>query len=231
MTTAAEFAPYMFSRLTHVSRGDAAREMLTDAWIEALEGGSAEQSLGESLAGVDLAPPDLCSYVYLKEYHRRVTVPSLEIFRGVTEVRLPLADADFVEAVLRGPAVWRDGTRIHQNLVRANSPAYLRVRNPNTGAPAGAGPLQEAVLDKVNTVLRRLNVYGYRHYHSFDGWMRKALLNLVDKVLLDPETLRRGVFRESAVRERVGQAHAGVKDHDDLLQALVIVELWQRATL
>ena len=41
----------------------------------------------------DLSPPDLCSYVYLHEYHRRVTVPSLEIFRNVAEVRLPLVQA------------------------------------------------------------------------------------------------------------------------------------------
>jgi hypothetical protein len=58
--------------------------------------------------------------------------------------------------------------------------------------------------------------------------MRRALLDLVDKVLLDPATLARGVFRETRVRELAGEAHRGVMAHDDLLQALVIVELWQR---
>jgi asparagine synthase (glutamine-hydrolysing) len=231
MTSTAEFVPYLFSRLNHVSNGEASHEVLTDRWVESLDGGGARHSLEESFAGVSLAPPDLCSYVYLKEYHRRVTIPSLEIFRTVTEVRLPLADVDFVEAVLQGPAAWRDGTTIHQALIAANNPAYLRVRNPNTGAPAGAGPWQEFVLDKMNSLFRRLNVYGYRHYHSFDGWMRRALLQLADNVLLDADTLARGVFREPTVRRLVGEAHQGNKAHDDLLQALVIVELWQQENL
>jgi asparagine synthase (glutamine-hydrolysing) len=231
MTGAQEFVPYMMSRLTHVSRGDAAREVLTDAWVESLDGASAATSLQQSVDGVALRPADLCSYVYLKEYHRRVTIPSLEIFRNVADVRLPLADPGLLASVLRGPAAWRDGVTIHQALIRANDARYLRVRNPNTGAPAGAGPLQEAILDKVNSVLRRLNVYGYRHYHSFDGWMRRSLLNLVDRVVLDPDTLARGVYRESTVRRMAADAHAGKQDHDDLLQALVIVELWQREAL
>ena len=228
MSTTEEFVPYMLSRLTHVSRGDAARDVLTDPWIEALNGSSAAASLQQCVAGVPLPPSDLCSYIYLKEYHRRVTVPSLEIFRNVAEVRLPLADVDFLTAVLQGPSRWRDGVAIHQALIKANGPRYLRVRNPNTGAPAGAGPAQEFVLDKLNSVLRRLNVYGYRHYHSFDGWMRRAFLDIVDKVVLDGSTLARGVFRESAVRRLAAEARSGVQAHDDLLQALVIIELWQR---
>ena len=228
MATTGEFVPYMLSRLTHVSRGDAAREVFTDSWIEALNGASAARSLEECVSGVPLPPSDLCSYIYLKEYHRRVTIPSLEIFRNVADVRLPLADVDFLGAVLQGPSRWRDGVGIHQALIAANGPGYLRVRNPNTGAPAGAGPLQEKILDKMNSVLRRLNVYGYRHYHAFDGWMRKTLLDIVDKVVLDADTLARGVFRESTVRRMAAEARSGSQAHDDLLQALVIVELWQR---
>ena len=236
MNSTAEFVPYMLSRLTHVSRGNAAREVFTPSWVEALDDADAQRSLETSVGNVSLAPPDLCSYLYLKEYHRRVTVPSLEIFRTATDIRLPLADVDFLRAVLQGPPRWRDGVKIHQMLIAANGPKYLRVRNPNTGAPAGAGPLREAIFDKLNTVLRRLNVHGFRHYHSFDGWMRRTLLDLVNKVLLDPQTLDRGVFRESALRrviERARQtdAHQGATEHDDLLQGLVTIELWQRQVI
>jgi len=233
MTSTREFVPYMLSRLTHVSRGNAAREVFTEQWVHALDGADPQASLENAIGGADLPPADLCSYLYLKEYHRRVTVPSLEIFRNVTEVRMPFADIDFLRAVLQGPNRWRDGVRIHQTLIAANGKKYLRVRNPNTGAPAGAGPLREAIFDKINSALRRLNVYGYRHYHSFDGWMRNTLLELVDRVLLDRETLSRGVFRESALHELVARArqhgnHQGATHHDDLLQALVTIELWQR---
>jgi asparagine synthase (glutamine-hydrolysing) len=233
MTSKSQFIPYMLARLTHVSRGNAARDVFTDQWVRALDGADPQASLEAAIGDVDLPPADLCSYIYLKEYHRRVTVPSLEIFRNVTEVRMPFADIDFVRSVLQGPARWRDGVRIHQALIAANGKKYLRVRNPNTGAPAGAGPLQEAIFDKLNSALRRLNVYGYRHYHSFDGWMRGTLLELVDKVLLDRATLARGVFRETALHDLVARAREhgarkGATHHDDLLQALVTIELWQR---
>jgi len=231
-----EFVPYLLSRITHVSRGDAAREVFAGECARALEGDDARRSFEASLAEADLPPADLCSYLYLKEYHRRVTIPSLEIFRTATEVRMPFADVDFLRTVLQGPARWRDGVKIHQMLIAANGPKYLRVRNPNTGAPAGAGPLREAIFDKVNTVLRRLNVHGYRHYHSFDGWMRRTLLDLAERVLLGEETLDRGAFRPAMLRETVAQArqlgaHQGATEHDDLLQTLVLVELWQRQHL
>jgi hypothetical protein len=58
--------------------------------------------------------------------------------------------------------------------------------------------------------------------------MRRALLDMVDKVVLAPETLARGIFRETAIRGLAAQARAGTLEHDDLLQALVVVELWLR---
>ena len=54
---------------------------------------------------------------------------------------------------------------------------------------------------------------------------------IVDQVLLDGETLGRGVYCESAVRRMATQARSGDQSFDDLLQALVIVELWQRQSL
>ena len=66
-------------------------------------------------------------------------------------------------------------------------PALLKVRNSNTGARANAGPREEFVMDKLNTLLKRLNVYGYRHYHNFDEWMRRTLLETVQAELLSPD--------------------------------------------
>jgi hypothetical protein len=45
-------------------------------------------------------------------------------------------------------------------MIQALRPEFLRVRNSNAGAPAGAGPIAEAVLDRVNALFRRLNVHG-----------------------------------------------------------------------
>ena len=232
MKSTEEFIPYLFARLDSLYHGGSTAGLFEDPWAEVFAGGSARRSLEQSLAGVPLSPPDLCSYLYLHEYHRRVTIPSLEIFRHVVDVRMPLADFDFIERVFQGPSSWRDGTDIHRSLIAGNDRRYLAVRNPNTGAPAGAGPLREAVFDKVNSLLRRLNVYGYRHYHNFfDGWMRHAFLEGVEQVLLNPGTLARGIVREPALRRLVDEAKRGAHGHDHLLQVLTIVELWQQDNL
>lgn len=206
LSSAEELAPFLVARLEQINHGSSARGLFADAWQDAYDEAGARRSVATALSGVDLAPSDLCTYLYLHEYHPRLTVPSLEVFREVSEVRLPLADPDFIECVFQDSA-WRSGTRIHQELIRRINPAFLRVRNPNTGAPAGAGPLQEFVLDKLNSVLRRLNVYGYRHYHSFDGWMRAAFIDVIDTVLLSPPALDRGLvreFRAPAISRRSG---------------------------
>lgn len=218
---------HLLARQEALNFGSRAKGIFNTGWEAAEDPQVAPASLARA-ADVDLAPADLCSYLYLTEYHRRVTVPSLEIFRNAAEVRLPLADEEFVTTVLGGRAEWRNGTEIHQTIVRRLNPKFLKVRNPNTGAPAGAGPLQEFVLDKVNSVLRRLNVYGYRHYHAFDGWMRKAFLDMLDDVLLTPASLDRGILKEAPMRDLIAAAKSGDSAADHVLQVLVVAELWQR---
>src|SRR5439155_11233495 len=129
-------------------------------------------SLDDAIHAVELAPPDVCTYLYITEHHRRSSIPSLELFRSAVEVRLPFFDSRFMALLLRAPAEWRDGVDIHRALMTRGNRRLLKVRNSNTGAAADASPLVEMVLDKVNTVLRRLHVHGYRHYHQFDGWRR-----------------------------------------------------------
>ena len=217
-----ELIPYLLKRLDYVKHG--ADGLFTDDWAQAMEGG-AERSLAESLDGLSLSPADACSYLYLEEQHRHFTVGSLEIFRNVLEVRLPFADEAFLEELLSLPVSLRSDTAIHRSLIQ---PRFLRVRNSNTGAPAGAGPRVEFVLDKFNTLFKRLNLYGYRHYHDFDAWMKAELLSSVEAVLLDPATLARGMLRESTLRRLIAATRDGTADHGYLFQVLLILELWQR---
>jgi asparagine synthase (glutamine-hydrolysing) len=191
----------------------------------------ARLSLEEAIRGADLPPVQLCSYLYLREHHRRFTIPSLELFRSTVEIRLPFLDEDFLRALLGMPAPLRDGTAIHRAITHANKPSLLRVRNANTGAAGDAGPIAEKILDKFNTLFRRLNVRGYRHYHNFSDWMGRVLLSSVEAVLLDPKSLRRGLWREQTLRRLIGETRAGAADHAYLLQVLLLLELWQDENL
>ena len=227
MQSKEEFVSYMVERVNYIRGGTRLHELFTPEWWMQIKDG-ARRSLEESVADVSLSPADLCSYLYLTEHHRRFTVASLELFRNYVEVRMPFVDQIFLHALFRSPTEWRDRTEIHRAIIGGNSPALLRVRNSNTGAPGDASPCAAKVWDKVNSLFKRLNVYGYRHYHSFDRWMKANLLASVEQVLLRPASLARGIFLESSLRRLIGETRSGAADHAYLLQTLLILELWQQ---
>ncbi len=231
MTSRDEFTTYIARRLDGYYHG-ASLARVFPSQAELFGAGHGARVLTNAIAGADLPTSELCSYLYLHEYTRRVTIPSLEIFRDVVEVRMPLADPVFLDAVTQGRREWREQTEIHRLLIGANGRKFLGVRNTNTGARAGAGPAEEWVFDKINSVLRRLNVPGYRHYHAFfDGWMRQAFLDSVERVLLAPEALDRRDVSADGMRALVADAKQGSHEHDHVLQVLASVELWQRDSL
>jgi asparagine synthase (glutamine-hydrolysing) len=230
MQSKEEFVSYLLERLPYLGPQVSLRELFTEDWWASVEGG-ARYSLEESIADVRLAPADLCSYLYLEEAHRRFTIPSLELFRNMVEVRLPFVDYDFLTLLFRSPARWRDGTGIHRAIINANLSALLGIRNSNTGAPANAGPMLEKILDKVNSLFRRLNLYGYRHYHNFEVWMQRTLIDSVERVLLEPASLARSMYREATLRRLIEESRHGIADHGYLFQILLILELWQRETM
>jgi len=227
MQSKEEFVSYVLDRVNYICRGAPLQELFTEEWWSEMKD-QARQSLEESIADVLLSPPDLCSYLYLTEHHRRFTIASLELFRNYVEVRMPFVDEEFLRVLFRSRPRWRDTTDIHKTIIGMNAPALLRVRNSNTGAPGNAGPFAEKVWDKMNTLFRRLNIYGYRHYHSFERWMKQKLLESVEQVLLHPRSLARGILREAGVRRLIDGTRGGVADHAYLLQVLLILELWQQ---
>jgi len=230
MRDAGDVVPYLLQRMNYISAGVDFRELFTPEWARDIADGP-RGSLEASVRGVELSPSDLCTYLYVTEHHRRSSIPSLELFRDRVEVRLPYFDPQFMDLLLRAPAPWREGVEIHRVLTRRGDRRLLRVRNSNTGAPGDAGPLVEAALDKLNTVLRRLNVYGYRHYHQFDAWMRAQLLEHVESALLERQALQRGIFREDGLRALIEQTKSGAADRSFLLLILLIIEIWQRQNL
>jgi hypothetical protein len=130
--------------------------------------------------------------------------------------------------LLGAPAEWRDSTTIHRRLIAAGLPALARVRNSNTGAPANAGAGVEFVLDKLNTALKRANVHGFRHYHNFDAWMRRVLLDAFDSEILASSARVQAYVPKEKLAQLVRETRAGVSDRAYLLQVLLILELWQR---
>jgi asparagine synthase (glutamine-hydrolysing) len=227
MASTSELAQYLGARANYISP-DVPHRSLLEPWAAAAAGAGSTESFAAALDGLALSPAEGCSYLYLRELHRRFTVPSLELFRTRVEVRLPFTDRRFLRALLGAPAAWRDSTDIHRRLIAAGLPALGRVRNSNTGAPANAGLAAEFVLDKLNTLLKRANVYGFRHYHNFDAWTRRMLLDAIESELLASSARVQAYVPKEKLARLMLETREGVSDRAYLLQVLLILELWQR---
>jgi hypothetical protein len=195
---------------------------------------STRQTMDEAFAGIDptLHPVDQVTCVYVQEYLRRQSVPSLAELRSRVEVRLPFLDRDYVTAVLQLAPEARLGTGVHRHLLRQFNPALLKITNANTGAPAGASDLTQRLYRKVNATLKRYAGYErFKHYVDVPGWLRGPLRPHVEAVLLDKRTLNRGVYRADGVRGMMEDHMSGRADRGAALLRLLFLELWHRQSI
>jgi hypothetical protein len=71
-------------------------------------------------------------------------------------------------------------------------------------------------------------VYGFRHYHNFDAWMRRMLLDAIESELLAPSARVQAYVTKEKLARLTQETREGVSDRAYLLQVLLILELWQR---
>ncbi len=190
----------------------------------------ARASLRDCLAETDeVTPPaQRVSHLFLAQRVRRETALSMLEFGSLVSIRLPYLDNDLVDALLAAPAALKWGDRIQAHILRRHQPAFLRVVNTNTGARMGAGPLARFAAKVRLKVLAKLGVAGYQPYERLGLWLRQELRPLVERLLLDPRCLDRGVFNPSAVQAVVRRHLAGQANHTYLLMAMLIFEQGQR---
>ncbi len=193
--------------------------------------GSSRDSMDKAFDGVEptLHPVDQVTCVYVQEYLRRQSVPSLAELRSRVEVRMPFLDSEYVAAVLQLTPEGRLGTSVHRHLLGLFNPALLKITNANTGAPAGASDVTQRLYRKVNTALKQYTGYErFKHYVDVPGWLRGPLRPHVESVLLDSRTLDRGVYRPDGVRELIEIHMRGRSDRGAALLVLLFLELWHR---
>jgi asparagine synthase (glutamine-hydrolysing) len=169
-------------------------------------------------------PVDRISQLFLDQRTHRETAVSLAKIGSVVDVRVPYLDGAFVEAVFSTPIELRMSERIQTHILQQRRPEFLAPPNSNTGAPVGAGPLHRAFCYYRMKVLAKLGVKGYQPYERLGLWLRRELKPLVERLLLAPECLDRGVLEPDAVRGAVERHFAGAGNHTFLLLAMMILE-------
>lgn len=189
-----------------------------------------QESLREALQETTewTSPINRISQLFLTQRLRRETALSLMKFHSVTETRLPYMDSRLIELLLSCPPNLRRGETLQAAILRQRNPAFLAPPNSNTGARVGAPQLvRQAALFRMK-VLAKLGVKGHQPYERLGLWLRTSLRPLVERVLLSPECLERGVFVPETVQSVVRQHLENQRNHTFLLLSLMIFEMGQR---
>lgn len=169
-------------------------------------------------------PLDRVSQLFLDQRTRRETAMSLVKFNSVVDVQLPYLDGRFVEAAFAAPAELRLGEAIQTNMLARRRPEFLKPANSNTGAPVGAGTLYRQWCYLRMKVLAKLGVRGYQPYERLGLWLRRELKSVVERILLGPSCLDRGLLQADAIRNVVQRHFSGARNHTFLLMAMMILE-------
>jgi asparagine synthase (glutamine-hydrolysing) len=199
-----------------------------DLWNEL--GPLARQSLADDVAGTAaVEPPSQRIWqLFVTQRLRRETVLSLNEFRSIAETRLPILDNDLIALLLAAPPGIKLGEEIQQALLKRYRPEFLRVVNANTGTRVGAGPWARKFSSLKLRALAKLGLPGYQPYERLGLWLKRELRQMVRDILLDPQTLDRGLYRADGLRTVVENHQAGRANHTYLIMALMIFELGQR---
>jgi asparagine synthase (glutamine-hydrolysing) len=121
------------------------------------------------------------------------------------ESRVPFLDHVLVEWAMRVPAAVQihglAGKRILKKAMRGMLPDSILYR-PKLGFPT-----------------------------PWSGWLRGPEIDRVERMLLEPRSFERGLFRRSAVERLFREHRAGYRDHYDRIWRLLNLELWMRVCL
>jgi len=173
----------------------------------------------------------------LRQRQRRLIVMGHEQVRSRLAVRTPFCDNDLVEFMLTVPPGYRlDRALLVETLVRT-FPELTKVPYEGTGLPltACARGLRIQVERQIRWRLRAAGLKWVseleaRPYADYDGWLRTALRDWMQEILLSEGALGRALFKPEAVRRLVNEQLAGAQ-HAAKLGVLLSLELWQRRAM
>jgi asparagine synthase (glutamine-hydrolysing) len=103
----------------------------------------------------------------------------------------------------------------------ARIPSHLKLRGRTTKYI-----LKKAVVGLVPGEIIRRKKHGFGV--PVGRWFRTDLKDYAREMLLSPLALRRGYFKEEALRRLIDEHQSGKRDHGHRLWALLTLEMWHR---
>jgi asparagine synthase (glutamine-hydrolysing) len=183
---------------------DRRQAFTADVWATA-KGISPRESFEQVTSHLDpgLDPVEQALYFEQRTFlHGLLVVEDKMSMAHSMEARVPFLDNELVDFALRIPARERAGSDEGKVLLRQAARAFL----PD--------------------VLVRKRKQGFS---PPDGtWYRGRNLDYVREVLLDPGSLRRGIFRPEFLERVISEHASGKADHRLMIWSLLCLEWWQR---
>jgi asparagine synthase (glutamine-hydrolysing) len=181
------------------------RDAFTDEAWSAVDGVAPRERFEQVTAHLDpsLDPVEQALYFEQRTFlHGLLVVEDKMSMAHGMEARVPFLDNELVDFALRIPARARAGSDEGKVLLRQAARSFL----PD--------------------VLVRKRKQGFS---PPDGtWYRGRNLAYVRDVLLDPSSLRRGIFRPDFLERVIGEHADGQVDHRLMIWSLLCLEWWQR---
>ncbi|MDO4550331.1 MAG: asparagine synthase-related protein [Planctomycetia bacterium] len=191
---------------------------------------SAQESLRKALqdANMDknLPPVQTIWTLYLRQRVYREIPLSMRKFDSQVNIRLPFLDNQLADMLLALPPELKMAETIQKTILEKYRPAFLNVKNVNTGTFIGAGYFRQKFSGLRHKIFAKLGFPGYQPYEKMGLWLRRELSLVVKSLLLSDKSLERGTFNPDTVRKVVSSHFAG-ENHTYLLLAMMISE--QRA--
>jgi len=171
------------------------------------------------------------------DYQQRVprhTLNGVHVVRNRAAVRLPFADNDLVEMMLRVPPGLRYQRRLIRNAFIQAFPELAKIPLTDTGLPMIDCARDVALrverlarwhLHKVS--LEKIDRMRHRPYKDYSTWFRTVLQGWLEDTLLDKKSQERGYVKAEHVRQLVYE-HMNGANHTVKLGALLSLELWHR---
>jgi len=178
---------------------------------------------------------DRLNYVDLYEEDVRFTVMGVELTRARAHVRTPLADKDLVRTAALVPPGLRADKAYYRHAIARALPQLAKIDYARTRRPVTDGCFRDIRLRAQELARYWLHNRGLswvqqarpRPYADYGAWMRRELRPWVEATLLARESLDRGYFAPTYIRNRVAEHMAGC-DHSRRLGVLLTLELWHR---
>jgi asparagine synthetase B (glutamine-hydrolysing) len=167
---------------------------------------------------------------------RRLTQFGNDLVRWQLECRTPFTDADVVDFCLALPPGLRMDRILFTEILVEHFPRLAKIVNDRTGMPFLVDARYLSLQARHNLRyllyqrgLSRKPMHQRKLYARYDQWFRTDLRDWVERTLLHPIALDRGIVQEAALRRVLDEHMSGAADRTREIGMLLSVELWHQA--